>query len=184
MDAARRAAWRIPLAVIAGLSAAAFVAGFAYATLTVTAGAAEHVGGDQAIGNYLGAWSEVSALRSSVPAPAPGAVSTTVGSPTPLASANTSFVLNPATANDTALQWNFSELTSAPPGAEIEITFTITTGVTPTTATFTVYVQTQATAPSYDLVFWFYWDSGGTGALAVDSDQTVSQQCAGVGNCP
>ncbi|MCI4345729.1 MAG: hypothetical protein L3K07_03100, partial [Thermoplasmata archaeon] len=117
-----------------------------------------------------------------IPGSVPGAVSTTVGTPSVLGASSSSYVINTATGGHASVELSFLESSSAPTSTEIEVTFTVTVGSPGTTSTVTAYVETQSTV-STTLLFNFYFDAG-AGALVFDSAQEISQPCSSVGSCP
>ena len=69
---------------------------------------------------------------------------------------------------------------------ELELSFTLSTGVGPTITTVTVYVVTQAAVPGAPVTFGFYYDLGSAAAATIqlNSVTEIAQQCSAVGTCP
>ncbi len=140
-------------------------------------------------GNYHGTagitgWSETSVGVTTVPGTVPAVLSTTVGGPTVLPGAATTYAINAPTAGDLAHYWKFTEATTAPVSTELELAFTVSTGTGITAVTS--YVETQTTAPGAAIVFTLLYDLGSPagGTITLNSVTEVSQQCAAVGTCP
>jgi hypothetical protein len=113
-------------------------------------------------------------------------LSTTVGAPTVLAGGATSYGVNAPVLNDIAHFWKFTESAGAPVNTELEIQLTVSTGVVPTVAAVTVYVETQASSPGSAITFALYYDLGSpsAGTITLNSVTQISQECTGVGTCP
>jgi hypothetical protein len=116
----------------------------------------------------------------------PPALSTTVGAPTVLPGAGTSYSVNAPVVNDIEHYWKFTEATSAPVNTEVELTISVSTGVVPVVTSVTVYFETQATAPATAQTFILYYDLGSpaTATITLNSVTQVGQQCSAVGTCP
>jgi hypothetical protein len=178
---------KIRLAYVCVAVALAFGAGLATAVgLTVTAGPAENGGGSQHPGVWLPYWEQFGAVDNlTIPAAPPALISTTDATPTVLPSANTAYRLDAATAGHTALVWVFNETDNGfNANRELMLTFTISTGAGPAITSITAYIETQAAGPGSAWKFTFYWDSGSAGAIALNSEEEVSELCSGgAGTC-
>jgi hypothetical protein len=181
----RRRARRISTIFVLPLVALSIVLGVATA-LTITASSTEYGTGAYESGTSLTYWTLDGTFADTMHAPLPGRASGAAGFPTVLPAAAQSYRINGATSGDLAVRWNFTESTAAHVNTEIEITFTITYGVTGATSTITVYVETQGTAPTNPVVFQFYFDAGTAtpGSVAIQAFTQVSEQCSAVGTCP
>jgi hypothetical protein len=179
----RGAGGKLPPVVLAAIIVGSAVSGFAAAALVITHGAASG-SGTRTAGVLLSYWTQTNSTLGNIPATAPATASTTVASPTRLASAAEGYSLNTATAGHNATDWWFTETSSAPINTELELNVILTTGASPGTQTsFKVYFETQATAPGATIVFEIYYDSGTTG-VAFDWSETWTDQCSAVGTCP
>jgi len=80
----------------------------------------------------------------------------------------------------------FSETAGLTTATEIEISFTIQylVGVTSTTASITVYIESQRLAPTGPYTFTVYWDSGHPTGVTFVQQLEVAQLCSAVGTCP
>lgn len=163
------------------------VAGFGIAqTLTITQGIAEQGQGVYHGTNQIAWWTETDAGVSVLPTNPFGTLSTTVGTPTPLASTTTSYGINTQVGNDEAQFWKFTEDTTAVVNTELEIAFTVSTGSSPVVATDTVFVQTQTADPGTALTFSLFYDLGSasSGTIVLNSVTEITQQCSVPGTCP
>lgn len=172
-----------PAAVLVAVGIGLGGCGFALATFTVSNTPIT------ATGSYfnntgLTYWFEVGLSTTTVPTPAPAALSTTVGTPTHLAFAATNYAINAVTAGNPALALRFDETTGAPTSTELELTFTISVGGSPATSTTKVYVETQTYVAG--LYFTLYFQTG-TISITHTTVTTVvqlSQRCTAIGTCP
>ncbi len=116
----------------------------------------------------------------------PTTLSTTVGTPTVLPAAGTSYGVNTAVLNDITHYWKFTEATSAPPSTEIELQISVSTGVVPAVTTVVAFVETQATIPGTPQTFVLYFDLGSaaTATITLNSVTQISEACTAVGTCP
>ena len=165
----------------------ALVAGFGIAaSFTVIDGPALGGGGVYHATNAIPWWTETSIGVSVQPGALPPTVSGVVGAPTVLAGAAASYAINPAVANDVGQFWKFSESAGATASTELELAFTVSTGVVPVIASFTVYVETQVAPPGAATTFTFYYDLGSAaaGTITLNSVTEIAQQCSAVGTCP
>jgi hypothetical protein len=165
----------------------AVVAGFGLAaSFTVTSGPALNGAGEYHATNSIAWWTEASAGVAIVQTPVPATLSAAAGAPTVLAGAATSYAVNAATANDVGQYWKFTEATTAVVNTEIEIAFTVSTGVVPTVTTQVAYIETQAAAPGAALTFTIYYDLGSaaTATITLNSVSELAQQCSAIGTCP
>jgi hypothetical protein len=166
------------------LVAVAFAVGFgAAASLSVTNGATENGGGTYHATNSIAYFPEAITGVGIQPAALPSVLSSTVGTPTVLAAAGTTYSLNSPTAGDFLHFWKFTETTSAPASTELELQFTVTTSVTSLTST--AYVETQASIPGSAQTFEISYDLGSpTSTITINSVLEIAQQCPSVGTCP
>ncbi|MGA8302445.1 MAG: hypothetical protein WA691_07600 [Thermoplasmata archaeon] len=165
----------------------AIVAGFGMAaSFTVTQGPAIAGSGVYHATNSIAWWTDLSEGVGVQPTVLPATLSAAVGAPTVLAGAATSYGVNTAVQNDVGQYWRFSEATTAVAGTEIELAFTVSTGVAPTVTTTVAYVETQAIIPGTATTFVFYYDLGSpaTGTITLNSVTEIAQQCSAVGTCP
>jgi hypothetical protein len=164
-----------------------FVGGYALAVaLTITNGASETGGGVYHATNNLAYWTESTVGINSQPSPVPSTLSSTVGTPTVLAGAATTYAINAPGAGNVVHFFKFSEATTAPINTELEIQFTVSTGAGPTITLVTVYVETQAAAIASAITFTLNYDLGsaGAGTITLNNVMQVSQVCSAVGTCP
>ncbi len=156
------------------------------ASFQVTNSTTETGGGNYHATNSIAYWTETAVGVSTQPGTLPTALSTTVGTPTVLAAAATNYAVNTPTLNDLAHYWKFSEATTAPVSTEVELQFTVSTGVSPTITQVTVYVETQTTAPGAAITFTLFYDLGSaaSGTITLNAVTEISQQCGSVGTCP
>lgn len=167
----------------------AFGGGFAMAAITVSSGSSETAAGQYNGASALSFWALASGQPvglSSTPGTVPTQIASAVGSPTVLAAAGQSYMVNAGTAGDVAQFFKFTETTGAPVNTEVELVFTVSTGSSPSIATTTVYIETQSAAPGSAQTFTLYYDLGSaaSSSVVVNSVQVVSQQCNAVGTCP
>ena len=170
------------LAAVAGVASFFVAFGVASASLGVSP-VTLHGTGNYVHGARLTFFTQDSVWTSAIPATVPAAISTTVGTPTVLPTTGLSYVINAATAGDGAIEWNFTETTTPPHNTELELTFLITSGATPTNATVSVYLKTQAANPASTLTFIVYFDTG-IGAAILEESVEVTQECGAAGACP
>jgi len=169
------------------LAMAAVLGGWAMAaSLTISNGTAENGAGAYHATNGLTYFAESAVGLASQPNTAPTALSTTIGTPTVLAGAATTYAINTPTAGDLEHFWKFTEAAGAPASTELELVFTVSTGATPTVAAVTAFVETQATSPGGALVFTMNYDLGSaaSGTIVLNSVMEISQSCTAVGTCP
>lgn len=166
----------IAIVAVVGVVSAAYV-------VQSNAGSASGVESGSA---YLSHWQQTAVISSTTPTRIPAALSATVGAPTRLAAAGSSYALDAATAGHLAVEWVFTEATGIAPNLELEISYSVeyAAGGTTHTASGTVYVETQATAPGANIVFDIYWDGGAAAGLTFGAETEISQVCASVGSCP
>ena len=174
------------LAAWAGVSVVVLVAGVALAALTVTSTPFEALGNYQA-NTSLNFWTETMVASTTIPSPAPHAVSTTVASPSTLPTSSTNYGLNAGTVGHAAVEYTYNLYANETAGTEIELTFTIGTQ-TGATVTVKGYVETPTgPAPGGTIVINFYYDLGtaaGSSSLLVTTEDQTSQKCSAVGTCP
>ncbi len=177
---------RVSVLVVAPLLVLSFLGGLGMA-LTITAGNSSNGSGAYEGSTELTYWTLAGTFADTMHGPLPGAASTTAGTPTVLPASAQSYRINAATIADLAVRWNFTEGTSSPVNTEVEITFTIAYGISGTSTTIKIYLETQGTAPASPIVFQLFYDSGGTGAPGSEAVQAfvqLSQQCSAIGTCP
>jgi hypothetical protein len=168
------------LAGVVALATVVLVAGSVLAAVTIHSASLAGSGvGDR--GLPLTWWTQALTGSSTIPSPVPSLASTNVSAPTLLGAASTSYGLDAQTAGQYALLWEFVEHTASPVSTEVEIVFEET--VAGVTASFEVYLETQASATNAPLDFSFYADVG-TNAVVLSSWLEISQQCSAVGACP
>lgn len=163
-----------------GVVVITFLGGYALGALSVTHGSLLGVGTETS-GRYIPWWTQSTTGRSTPPG-ALRTLSTTPGSPTVLGGTATNYELDTATGTDTGVLWTFSEATNATVNTELELQFSAI--VSGTTYTYTVYIETQATIPGTAQTYEFFWDSGTTTTLVLQSWGQLSEQCPSVGTCP
>jgi hypothetical protein len=180
-NAKRRLVWVGTVVTILAISAGWLTA----ASLTITTGSSENGGGTYHATSSLSYWTEASVGIATEPSSLPAVLSTTSGSPTVLAGSGQNYAINTPTASDIAQFWKFTEGTSAPASTEIELQFTVSTGLTPVITQVTAYLETQATAPGTAQTFVLYFDLGAvTSNIVLNSVTEIGQQCSSVGSCP
>jgi hypothetical protein len=177
-----------PRHVIGGTIVALLVLGGSWvmaASFAVTQGPVETGSGVYHGTSALTYWTEASAGVTTQTS-TPTLLSTTVGTPTVLPAAGTSYALNTPTVNDITHFWKFTETTAAPVSTEVELMISVNTGAVPTVTTVVVYIETQATIPGTAQSFILYYDLGSpaTATITLNSVTQVSEQCAAVGTCP
>ena len=173
--------------VATAFSLIAFVGGYALAgSLTVSSSGTESANGNYEPTGAISWWSQSSVGLSTIPSSPPTAASTTVATPTSLASASQSYMINTGSAGDLGHYFKMSESSSACASTELEIVFTVSTGASPSITTVTIYVETQSSVPASTTTFTFYYDLGSpaSGSIVLNSVQQISQVCASVGTCP
>lgn len=166
---------------------AAFAVGYAAAgALTVVGNQNESASGSYTSTTNLGWFTEVSGGIGTVPSPLPTTLSTAPGSPTVLAASGQTYLVNSGAVGDIEHFAKFNESTSAPASTELELTITVSTGVSATFATINVYLETQSHAPGASQVFVLAYDLGNaaTTSIVLNSVEQIAQQCASVGSCP
>ena len=169
------------------LAMAAFVGGYAMAgALTISLGSPESAGGNFESTNSIAWWTQSSVGLTSVATTVPTQLATTAASPTVLVAAGQSYMINVGTAGDVAHFFKMTEATSAPASTEIEIVFTVSTGLTPAITTVTVFLESQSSAPTTAQTFLLQYDLGSptSASIVLNSVEQISQQCAAVGACP
>ncbi len=109
-----------------------------------------------------------------------------MGAPSRLPHSSGTYRIDPATPGHLALVWVFSETAGLTTSTEIEISFTIQylVGVVSTTASLTVYIESQRITPTGPYTFTVYWDSGHTTGVTFVQQLEVAQLCSAVGTCP
>ena len=165
------------------LATVVFCLGFALATITIASGPSESGGGNNAARGTITFWSQSSVDPSVIPATVGGSASTVVNPATVLTAANQNYTINAATAGDPAVQWNFTEALGATLNTELQLVFVIVHGTVPVTSVVTIYLQTQAAAPTGPYTITLYFDAG-VGALALQSELEVTNQCTALHSCP
>jgi len=155
------------------------------ASFAVTQGPTETGSGVYHGTSSLTYWTEATA-GVSTQAATPPLLSTTVGTPTVLPAAGTTYGINAPVVNDITHYWKFTEVTTAPANTEVELMIAVSTGVVPTVTSVIVYVETQAVIPGTAQTFVLYYDLGSpaSATITLNSVTQVSQQCSAVGTCP
>jgi hypothetical protein len=131
-------------------------------------------------------WQLEGSAPGTTPVPVPRAWSTNVAAPSRLGRVASAHMLNAGVAGHAAVVWNFNETAGIALSTELELYFALEydVGTVAHSFTTTVYVETQARAPTVTLVFTEYWDSGGATPVVVLSAFEVSQVCPAIGACP
>jgi hypothetical protein len=164
-----------------------FAAGYAIAaTFSVTNGPNENGNGNYEAAGSIPWWTQSAVGLGSVPVSVPTALSSAVGTPTTLAATGQMYMINAGTTGDLDHFFTFTEASSAVASTELVLTFTISTGSTPSPSTVTVYVESQTTVPTSAQTYTLAYDLGSaaSGTIVLDSFQQISQQCVSVGSCP
>jgi hypothetical protein len=156
------------------------------ASFAITQGTTETGSGMYHGTTALTYWTEASAGVATQPGAAPTALSVTVGTPTVLAGAGTSYAVNAWTLNDIAHFWKFTEATTAPTSTEVELQISVSSGSPATVTNVAVYIETQTTAPGAAQTFTLWYDLGSpsTATITLNSVTQVSEQCPSLGTCP
>jgi hypothetical protein len=180
-----RRSWLGLAAVVAAVALAVTAIGWSAAVpATIGPGSTEQGQGADVGEKTTTYWLWQAAQLWHVPTPVPVKLSTTVTTPTLLAAAASSYVINPATAANTSVRWTFEETTAAPTSTELELRFT--DGLTRAAVVITVYLETRTTPPVAPLTFLIYWDAGAyaPSGITVQTMQVLVQACTSVGHCP
>jgi hypothetical protein len=150
----------------------------------ITKGSMETGQGAYVTERPLAYWTWHATVLGTIPAAVPPRASTTSGAPTLLPRVGRSYTINAAVAGQTSVAWTFQQTTAAPRAAELVITFV--DGLSSTTSTIVVYVETNARALAAPARFVFYWDAGAfaPGTLTIETMTATVQACAAIGNCP
>jgi len=176
----RSTGW-VVLAIVAVLLAG----GLALGSFAVRANSGR-AGGEQNPATGLADFTETGVSSSATPLALPAVLSALPATPTRLAAAGTSYLLNPGTGGDEAAEWTFSERVGILANQELEISFSVeySLGAVTHTTAFTAYLETQATAPRASVTFTIFWDAGTTTGVTLLSEAEIAQTCSGVGTCP
>ncbi|MCI4335715.1 MAG: hypothetical protein L3K17_00750 [Thermoplasmata archaeon] len=170
------------------LSLAAFVGGYAMAgALTINSSGTEAASGNFETTSAITWWTQASVGLASTPSPLPTSLaSTTATSPVSLPATSSGLMINAGTVGNVAHYFKMTESTGAPTSTELEIVFSISTGAGPTITTVTVFIESQATAPSSAQTYTLYYDLGSaaSSSIVLNSVEQISQQCTSVGSCP
>ncbi|MFI5414564.1 MAG: hypothetical protein ACHQ16_02720 [Candidatus Lutacidiplasmatales archaeon] len=164
-----------------------FAAGYAIAaTFSVTNGPNENGNGNYEAAGSIPWWTQSAVGLSNVPVSVPAALSSAVGTPTTLAATGQMYMINAGTTGDLDHFFAFTEAPSAVASTELVLTFTISTGATPTANTVIVFLETQGTVPTSAQTYTLAYDLGSaaSGTIVLDGFQQISQQCSSVGSCP
>jgi hypothetical protein len=165
--------------IATALSAVAFTAGLVAATISPSAPILQGGSEGSVQANPIAWLNLTGAAVKAVPSTAPGAASTTAGSPT-IVGAGKGYGLNTLSAGAEAEVIAFAFTSSTPTSTEIEVEIGVTTTSTTTT---TVYLETPSTSFSGTVDLYFQLaPAGGTFTLA--GATTFVQTCASVGSCP
>jgi hypothetical protein len=176
----RSRAWTLGLTVAALAIAGGAVGSFAIHGTTSTSGGIENAAA------WLAHWQETGVIAATTPAPVPPLLSALPTTPSRLAVAGASYLVDAGVAGDLAIEWRFAESVGILANQEIDLAFTIQyeVGIVAHTATVTVFVETQATAPVGTLAFTLYWDAGAATGITFSSETEIAQSCPSVGTCP
>ncbi|MCI4334670.1 MAG: hypothetical protein L3K04_03460 [Thermoplasmata archaeon] len=130
-------------------------------------------------------WSFVGVSYWTTPNPAPTQLSGTAGTPTVLGGAGQSYAINPDTAGDYAVSWNYTEEAILPISTEFEFVFLVGTAGLSSVISVKVYLETQF-LHLFALTFDLFADlgTGTSSSLPIDSVQVSVHQCTSIGNCP
>jgi len=181
MRSSRSRSLRVPLLAVAAAAVAAFCVGLALGAVSILS--ATESGGGTLVNTLPLPWLTAQNVgAASVPSPVPATVSGSAGAPTVLGASNQSFVVNAATAGDSSVRWNLSEI-SAAASVELELTFTLVNVSSGIVTTLVAFVESQSAPPSHTVVFTFYLDEG-SGTATLDRTSLVVQECLSVGTCP
>ncbi len=169
------------LALLGILSLAAFLGGFAAASLSVNLGGPEQGAGNANSAAALTWWVLKTAAPDVIPGSLPPSASSAPGSPSVLPTVNGSFTMGIAQSSHGALRLDFQEK-GAPTATEFEVavTFQNASGVFTSS---TVYLETQNTTVGGTLQFSLYLDTG-TGTPVFLRLTELIQQCVAISNCP
>lgn len=178
-----RSRW-LPMVALAIATAAILGAGAAV-SLQVTH-STESASGLSNHGDFLTHFQQIGSTSSTTPNPAPAVLSAAAATPTVLAGASASYLVDVGVAGHQAADFLFQETVGIALSTEVELRFQVTYVIGATTTTFagTAYVETQAAAPGATLTFNIYWDSGQAAGVTLQSQLEVSQVCSAVGTCP
>jgi len=146
----------------------------------------ETFAGIQAPAQFLNHWQQVGSESAVIPATFLRLWSGAVAAPSRLAHFSGMDRINAVTAGDMALVWVFNETAGFATSTEIEINFHIQylAGVTFTTTSITVYIESQRAAPTGPFTYTVYWDSGHATGVTFVRQLEVAQVCSLVGTCP
>jgi hypothetical protein len=153
-------------------------------TFTINLGSTETGSGAYHPTAALAWWTEASVGVGTQPGTLPTVLSAASATPTVLPAAGTNYAINTPTAGDVVHFWKFTEATTAPVSTELELQFTISSGLG--VAQATAFVESQATAPATAQTFVLFYDLGSpaTGTITLISVTEIGQQCSAVGSCP
>ncbi len=143
------------------------------------------VGGGSNVGELsVSYWTWASTAVWKIPVTVPALASSTVGTPTRLATGGGALVLDAATAGNASVRWEFVESTAAPHSTEIELRFTV--GLSGPAASFRTYLETQTATPTGALTFFLFWDAGTVAptGITIETMQVDVLACSSVGHCP
>ncbi len=170
--------------IAAALLVVAFGTGYALAAaLAITNGSGENGSGRYHTATNNPAWWSESAVGFQLVPSGVTTLSTTVGTPTVLAASSSSYAINAPTAQDVGHHWNLQETSAATTNTELELRFQVSAGGA--YPHLTVYVETQATAPSSTLTFTMWFDLGsGSAVVTTNSIVVIWLVCSAVGTCP
>ncbi len=173
--------WGVIAATIVG---AVLVAGVFGAPAQVGPGATEQAQGADVGEAGPAYWVWEASQVVTIPTPVPGAISTVMTAPTVLPAGSTPYRIDPATAGNTSVRWEFSEETTAPRSTELELRFTV--GLSRQAVHITAYLETQSAALAAAILFYAYWDAGAfsPSSLSVETMQVDVLVCTAVGVCP
>jgi hypothetical protein len=171
--------------LVIGIVAALLVTGLAVGSFVIR-GNSGGAGGEQNPASPLPDFPETGVAASTTTAPLPVVLSILPATPTRLAAAATSYLLDAGTVGDQAVAWTFSEAVGIPANQELEVAFSVQYDVAAVahSAQVKVYVETQATLPRVAVAFTLYWDAGAATGITFVSEAEIAEACSAVGTCP
>lgn len=170
-----------PVALAVALGVVAFLAGALAGSLSIGSGLESGKGATE-VGNAITWWGETAVTLTLIPSPVPATANASAATPTLLTTANTSYAVGAVKANDSAIRWDF-QLKAPPVLTEFEITVTVLNLTAASAATFTVFLETPATAPTGTVLVSLFVDNG-AGTTGFQAVSQLSQQCTAFGTCP
>ena len=186
-NAKRRLVW---LGTVVALLAVAGGWVMAASSFEVSQGNTEYGGGTVHSTQSIAWWSESDVGLGAIPSGTFTQLSTTPNPATTLGAGAATYTIGSTTAGDIMHYWVFDEAAGAPTGTVLELSFTVSTGTTPSVTTTTVYVETQGTSPTGSIAFTMLYDLGTPGPgtpVVLNSVTEISLQCTTVSSvttCP